>query len=100
MVQETHSLISWTTLSYREAWLNDRDLPGHIGHWKSIEEGQQILQFTSVTQSCPTFCELMDCSTPGLPVHHEPLEFTQTHVHRVGDAIQPSHTLSSPALTW
>ena len=52
--------------------------------------------FTSVTQSsCPTLCDLMDCSTPGLPVHHQLPEFTQTHVHWVGDAIQPSHPLSS-----
>ena len=51
----------------------------------------------SVTQSCPTLCDPMDCSTPGLPVHHQLLEFTQTHVHRVGDAIQPSHPLLSPS---
>ena len=55
------------------------------------------LQFSSVAQSCPTLCELMDCSTPCLPVHHQLPEFTQTHVHRVGDAIQPSHVLSSPS---
>ena len=54
-------------------------------------------QFSSVTQSCPTFCEPMNRSTPGLPVHHQLPEFTQTHVHRVGDAIQPSHPLSSPS---
>ena len=51
---------------------------------------------TSVAQSCLTHCDLMDCSTPGLPVHHQLLEFTQTHVHLVGDCIQPSHPLSSP----
>ena len=49
------------------------------------------VQFSSVAQSCPTLCDPMNCSTPGLPVHHQFLEFTQTHVHRVGDAIQPSH---------
>ena len=54
-------------------------------------------QFTSVVQSCLTLCDPMDCSTPGLPVHHQLPEFTQTHVHRVGDAIQPSHPLSSPS---
>ena len=54
-------------------------------------------QFSSVTQSCPTLCSLMDCSIPGLPVHHQLPEFTQTHVHQVGDAIQPSHPLSSPS---
>ena len=53
--------------------------------------------FRSVTQSCPTLCDPMNCSTPGLPVHHQLPEFTQTHVHRVSDAIQPSHPLSSPS---
>ena len=53
------------------------------------------VQFSSVAQSCPTLCDLMNRSTPGLPVHHQFLEFTQTHIHRVGDAIQPSHPLSS-----
>ena len=55
------------------------------------------LQFSSVAQSCPTLCDPTSCSTPGLPVHHQLPEFTQTHVHRVGDAIQPSHPLSSPS---
>ena len=55
------------------------------------------LRFSSVAQSCPTLCDPMNCSTPGLPVHHQLPEFTQTHVHRVGDAIQPSHPLSSPS---
>ena len=54
------------------------------------------VQFSSVTQSCPTLCDSMSRSTPGLPVHHQLPEFTQTHIHRVGDAIQPSHPLSSP----
>ena len=52
------------------------------------------IQFSSVAQSCPTLCDPMNCSTPGLPVHHQILEFTQTHVHWVSDAIQPSHPLS------
>ena len=55
------------------------------------------VQFSSVTQSCPTLCDPMNHSTPGLPVHHHLPEFTQTHVHRVRDAIQPSHPLSSPS---
>ena len=55
------------------------------------------VQFSSVAQSCPTPCDSMNCSAPGLPVHHHLLEFTQTHVHRVSDAIQPSHPLSSPS---
>ena len=55
------------------------------------------LQFSSVTQPCPTFCNPMDCSLLGFPVHHQLLELTQTQVHRVDDAIQPSHSLSSPS---
>ena len=53
--------------------------------------------FSSVAQSCPTLCDPMNCSTPGLPIHHQLLEFTQTHLHRVRDAIQPSHPLPSPS---
>ena len=56
-----------------------------------------LLQFRSVAQPCPTLCDPMDCSTPGLPVHRHLLEFTQTHVHHVREAIQPSHSLSSPS---
>ena len=55
------------------------------------------VQLSLVAQSCPTLCDPMDCSTPGLPVHHQLLELAQTHVHRVGDAIQPSHPLSCPS---
>ena len=54
-------------------------------------------QIRSVVQSCPTLCDPMNRSTPGLPVHHQLLEFTQTHVQRVSDAIQPSHPLLSPS---
>ena len=56
-----------------------------------------IIQFSSVTQSCLTLCDPIDCSTPVFPVHHQPLNHAQTHVHWVGDAIQPSHPLSSPS---
>ena len=55
------------------------------------------VQFSSIAQSCPTLCNPMNRSTPGLPVHHQLLEFTHAQVHRVGDAIQPSHPLSSPS---
>ena len=55
------------------------------------------VQFSSVTQSCPTLCNPMNHSTPGLSVHHQLPESTQTHAHRVSDAIQPSHPLSSPS---
>ena len=55
------------------------------------------VQFSSVAQSCPALCDPMNRSTPGFPVHHHPPEFTQIHVHQVGDAIQPSPPLSSPS---
>ena len=57
----------------------------------------RAFQFSSVAQSCPTLCDPMNRSTPGLPVHHQLLEFTQTHVHQVSDAIQPSHPLLPPS---
>ena len=56
-----------------------------------------IIQFSSVAQSCPTLCDPMDCSTAGFPVHHQLSELTQTKVHRVSEAIQPSRPLSSPS---
>ena len=62
-----------------------------------ISTSVSSVQFSSVTQSCLTLCDLMNRSTPGLPVHYQLLEFTQTNVHRAGDAIQPSHSLSSPS---
>ena len=66
----------------------------------SLEEKlwQTSVQFSSVAQSCPTLCDPMNCSTPGLPVRHQLPEYIQTHVHRVSDAIQPSHPLFSPLL--
>ena len=59
--------------------------------------GRPSTHFSSVTQLCPTLCDPMDCSTPGFPVHHQLPELAQTPVHRVGDAIWPSHPLSSPS---
>ena len=75
---ETHTYIGWI----------NKVLPESTGNYT---------QTSSAAQSCPTLCNPMDCSTPGLPVHHHLLELTQTHVHQVGDAIQPSHPLSSPS---
>ena len=66
--------------------------PGYWNNWSKLD-----LQFSSVAQSCPTLCDPMNRSMPGLPVHHQLLEFTQTHVLQVCDAIQPSHPLSSPS---
>ena len=71
-----------------------------LGGWNSCPSGNYSLssvQFSSVTQSCPIICDPMNLSTPGLHVHHQLPEFTQTHIHWVCDAIQPSHPLSSPS---
>ena len=73
------------------------DLPGKSTGVGCLCLLQLEYQFSSVAQSCPTLCDPMNCSTPGLPVHHQLPEFTQTHIHRVSDAIQPSHPLSSPS---
>ena len=75
--------------------------PTHFSHDLSLlmsHLSKNSVQFSSVAQTCPILCNPMDCTTPGFPVHHQLPEFTQTHVHRVGDAIQPSHPLSSPLL--
>ena len=68
-----------------------------IGLYSQSQYISTPLQFSSVAQSCPTLCNPTNHSTPGLPVHHHLLEFTQTHVHQVSDAIQPSHPLLSPS---
>ena len=65
--------------------------------WAKGNESKGLGQFSSVAQLCATLCDPMDCSMPGLPVHHQLPEFTQTHVHWVSNAIQPSHPLPSPS---
>ena len=72
-----------------------RKVSGHVS-WAPHPMNLSV-QFSSVTQSCLTLCDPMDCSIPGFPVHYQLLELTQTHVYRVGDAIQPSHHLLSPS---
>ena len=74
---------------------NENGFPWAVGWEKSLSLSS--VQFSSITQSCPTLCDPMNHSTPGLYVHHQFPEFTQTHVHRVSDAIQPSHPLSCPS---
>ena len=72
----------------------------NLSVWSSVmynHKNLHSIQFSSVTQLCPTLCDPMDCSTPGLPVHHQLQDLAQTHAHGVGDAIQPSHPLSSPS---
>ena len=96
---QTNSLILQVeqNLSCETLWLfNFFRIPIFLNNKSSI----LLVQFSSVSsvaQSCPTLCDPMNCSTSGLPVHHQLPEFTQTHVHWVGDAIQPPHPLSSPS---
>ena len=104
---ECRFLCSDTERTQREAgWRQGKFI--HIGCLWEIQVGGQgvpcpelwgysLICCCSITWSCLTLCDPMDCSTPGLPVHHQLPEFTQTHVHWVGDAIQPSHPLSSPS---
>ena len=68
-----------------------------VATFQSPNQSFYSVQFSSVAQSCPTLCDPMNRSTPGLPVHHQLPEFTQPHVHQVSDAIQPSYPLSSPS---
>ena len=68
-----------------------------LNNYPSVKIKKKMVPFSSLTQKCLTLCDPMNHSTPGLPVHHQLPEFTQTHVHWVGDAIQPSHPLSSPS---
>ena len=95
------SLGYWSVLSYPppgdlfNQWSNLCVLL--LLHWEAGSLPLEPPQFSSVAQSCPTLCDPMNRSMPRLPVHHQLPEFTQTHVHRVGDAIQPSHRLSSPS---
>ena len=101
---ENNAFNKTTTGNLRTPW-------GSISQWQqtfplskwclpttpSIALPRPSVQFSSVAQSCPTLCHPMNHSTPGLPVHHKLLQFTQTHAHRVSDAIQPSQPLSSPS---
>ena len=89
----THSSsIAWRISMDRGAWWAMVHGVAKVRHdWSDLEHMNALnvsVQFSSVTQSCPTLCDSMNCSTPGLPVYHQLPEFTQTHVHRVGDAIQ------------
>ena len=92
-------IISFTNLFVEVIWYNnDRFLQRQciLQLWGSSALYVSV-QFSSVAQSCPTLCDPVNHSTPGLPVHHQLPEFTQTHAHRVGDATQPFHPLSSPS---
>ena len=82
-------VLEWVAIAFAAAYPSD-DLIFCSSIFPSV-------QFSSVSQSCPTLCDPMNCSMPGLPVHHQLPESTQTHVHRGSDAIQPSHPLLSPS---
>ena len=82
---------------YLPILLNEIYLFSHFSKQEGGLAFSHSVQFSSVAQSCRTLCDPMNCSTPGLPVHHQLPEFTQTHVHWVSDTIQPSHPLSSPS---
>ena len=108
-------VLEWVAISFSRgsSWPRDRTWVSHIagrhftiwatreaykGKWKSpLDNIKHSVQFSSVAQSCPTLWDPMNHSMPGLPVHHQLPEFTQTHIHRVSDAIQQSHPLSSPS---
>ena len=78
-------------------WPYGCDLIAHQAPLSMGFQSSHSVQFSSVAQSCPTLCDPMNRSTPGLPVHHQLPEFNQTHAHRVGDATQPCHPLSFPS---
>ena len=97
-------ILEWVAISFSRRSSRPRDrtciscLAGGPFPTEPPRKPQMLLvQFSSVTQSCPTLCDPTNRSMPGLPVHHQLPEFTQTHIHRVSDAIQPSHPLSSPS---
>ena len=83
---------------YWEAWVIEGHLRVCPPNSSFLEVEKVSVQFSSVAQSCPTLCNPTNRSTPGLPVHHQLPESTQTHVHCISDAIQPPHPLSSPSL--
>ena len=92
----------WKTQQWPQDWKRSGFIPiPKKGNVKECSNYCTIalisVKFSSVTQSCPTFCDPMNHSMPGFPVHHQLPEFTQTHVHQVSDANQPSHPLSSPS---
>ena len=88
--------VGFHTLLQGSFWARDQNSISYvscIGRQVPCHYKISSVQFSSVAQLCPTLCDLMNRSTPGLPVHHQLLEFTQTHVHHVSDAVQPSHPL-------
>ena len=92
VAQTSCTCVCWHTHTHQHTLL-----VCNLGYSLYIRARHIVVQFSSVAQSCPTLCDPMNRSMPGLPVHHQLPEVTQTHVHQVSDAIQPSHSLSSPS---
>ena len=97
-------ILEWVATLFSSLFPTQGRNPPHLCvlHWQVVSlplarPGKPSVQFSSVAQSCPTLRDPMNRSMPGLPVQHQLPEFTQTHAHRVSDAIQPSHPLSSPS---
>ena len=87
-----------SNLIYKKGWTNTEKWKEYVSSLNcTVKWDIYAYHFRSVVQSCLTLCNPRDCDRPGLPVHHQLLELSQTHVHWVGDAIQPSHPLSSPS---
>ena len=100
--ESSHKMSRWFRAVYNTVWLQLAEVPLKDVCTYEIYISRQyfisIFFFSLVTQSCPTFCNPMDCNTPGILVHHQFPELAQTHVHQVSDAIQSSYPLSSPSL--
>ena len=97
-LQTTHMKLKHTEKFRQGSRRCAKQIQTKRNQWDSyVSSWRMSLQFSSVAQSCPTLCDPMNRSTPGLPVHHQLPEFTQIHIHRVHDAIQPSHPLSFPS---
>ena len=96
IILSSFELFNWNTKTFAII-LDVLSLTKYISKKKYLHYVSIIQNFSSVTQSCLTLCDPMNRSLPGHPVHHQLPEFTQTHVHWVSDAIQPSHPLSSPS---
>ena len=94
-LQKNYIISNYIPCSFERSWEKSYQSISN-GYWPKAENTASD-QIRSVPQLCLTLCDAMNHSTPGLPVHHQLPEFTQTHIHRVSDAIQPSHPLSSPS---
>ena len=90
----TEEITEWCKHNFYGYWETKKFMWLILLYWSGIKPTTSL---SSVAQSCPTLCDPMDCTTPGFPVHHQLPKLAQTHVHQVGDAIQPSHPLSSPS---